>query len=434
MRFQLSSTTLCSIRDPLVTWCLMIACVPGLSGWAHGAEGDWPRWRGIAVDGASTEQGLLTSWPQEGPPLAWRSKGLGRGFSSLAVVGDRIYTMGNLDDESHVFCLNRRDGSVLWKTPLGDGDPNSTPTVQDGMVYALARSGDLAALRAGDGTIVWTVSFTKDFGGAVPGWGYSESPLVDGNTVVVTPGGPEAFLVGLDKQTGKAIWKTAWKADDHRGHGGAGYASPVIGNGAGVRQYVTLTGKGLVGVDAQTGKLLWVYDRISNGTANIPTPIVVGDLVLTSSGYSDGGTALVKLVRSGDRIEPQELYYFEAKEKQNHHGGMILRDGYVYMGHGHNNGFPLCFKLDTGEDAWRPGRGPGEESAAVAYADGHLYFRYQNATMALVEATPRQYRLKGTFKLAAHNGESWSHPVIVGGFMYLRDQDELLVYDLRRQP
>lgn len=396
--------------------------------------GDWPRWRGVAGDGGSTEQGLLDTWPTTGPPIAWRSKGLGAGFASLSIVGDQIFTMGEKQGSSHIVAVGRSDGSAVWSAPFGSGEPNCTPTVDGDLVYGLSRDGELAAVRRKDGKLVWQVSFTKDFGGSVPTWGYSESPLVDGRLLICTPGGKDAFLVALDKTSGDVVWTMSMPAEpERRGHGGAGYSSPIISHAAGTKQYVTLTGNGVIGVAAETGEFLWGYDRIANGTANVPTPIAFDDHILASSGYGDGGTALIRLSKDGDSYQANEVYYFPSNEMQNHHGGMILRDGYVYMGHGQNNGFPVCFSALSGKDAWRPGRGAGRESAAVAYADGHLYFRYQDATMALVEATPDAYKLKGSFKLASHNRESWAHPVVLDGMLYIRDQDELLVYDVREK-
>jgi len=401
---------------------------------SFGADNDWPRWRGEKGDASSTETGLLESWPKEGPPLAWQCKGLGNGFSSLAIVGDRIFTMGLKDGKGVLLCISRVDGAKLWETAFGGGDPNCTPTTDGDYVYGLARNGELACLKIADGTIVWQKSFTKDFGGQEPTWGFSESPLVDGEALICSPGSDEVFVVALSKRTGEVIWKTPLDTKVNlKGHGGAGYSSPVISNGGGVKQYVTLTGKGMASVDAKTGELLWVYDKVSNGTANIPTPIVKGDFILCSSGYGDGGTALIQLHKKGKKVAWKEIYYYPAKDLQNHHGGMILVDEFVYMGEGHNNGFPVCIDFRTGKPTWKPGRGPGRESAAVAYADGHLYFRYQDATMALIEANPKSYKLKGSFKIGVHNRESWSHPVIASGMLYLRDQDDLLVYDVLKK-
>lgn len=412
-----------------LAYCIALSCFGVVS---VAAENDWPRWRGVKGDASSSETGLLQSWPKEGPPLAWQCKGLGSGFSSLSIVGDRIFTMGSKDGKCQLLCLKRTDGAMLWETAFGSGDPNCTPTTDGDHVYGLSRSGEIACLKIDDGAIVWQKSFVNDFGGKEPTWGYSESPLVDGDALICSPGSDAAFIVALNKNTGEVIWKTPLDTKVNlKGHGGAGYSSPVISNGGGVKQYVTLTGKGLAGVNAKTGELLWVYDKISNGTANIPTPIVKDDFILCSSGYDDGGTALIQLNKQGKKVGWKEVYYFPAKDLQNHHGGMILVNDFVFMGEGHNNGFPACFNLKTGKSTWKPGRGPGQESAAIAYADGHIYFRYQDATMALVEANPKSYQLKGSFKIGVHNAQSWPIPVVVGGMLYLRDQDDLLVYDVR---
>ena len=377
---------------------------------------------------------MLDAWPKEGPPIAWQTKGLGSGFSSVAVAGNQVFSLGEADGQGFMICLDRQNGTEIWRAAFGKRQPNGTPTIDHDRVYGISRDGVLACVARDSGKIIWQVSFQDDFGGKEPTWGYSESPLVDGSEVIATPGSVEAHLIGLDKLTGDLRWEAALDPSAPRkGHGGAGYASPVISHAAGVKQYITLTGIGLVSINATTHKTAWIYDKISNGTANIPTPLVDGDYVLGSSGYGDGGTALLKISRDHDELNWKEIYYFSAKEKQNHHGGMILKDGHVFMGHGHNNGFPLCFDFLTGKDDWRPGRGPGRDSAAVAYADGHLYFRYQDATMALVSCTSKKYELKGQFPLAVHNRESWPHPVIAGGMLFIRDQDDLVVYDVRKK-
>jgi outer membrane protein assembly factor BamB len=402
---------------------------------AEAARGDWSRWRGPRGDGISLETGLLDRWPQGGPPLAWRTKGLGSGYSTVAVVGGKIFTMGAQLGSNYLLCLSREDGSLLWKTAVGGGGgPNSTPTVDGELVYGLGLDGDLACCRVEDGSLVWSKNYERDLHGQMmSSWGYSESVLVDGDKLLCTPGGDEALVAALDKRTGNTIWRCAVRQDElgRRGQNGAGYASLVVSTAGGVRQYVTLVGRGLVGVEAQKGALLWSYNGVANSTANIPTPLIDGDYVFASSGYQTGA-ALVKLNKARQGFRVQEIYFLPANKMQNHHGGMILRDGFVYCGTGHNEGFPLCINVRTGKEAWRPGRGPGSGSAAVAYADGHLYFRYEDATLALIEATPTGYKLKSSFKIASHNGESWPHPVIAGGRLYLRDQDELLCYDVRK--
>ena len=402
-----------------------------------GAKGKyaWPQWRGPQRTGISEETGLLSSWPEGGPPLAWRVQGLGQGFSSVAVVDGRILTLGKFGAETKLLALKDSDGSLLWSTTVGGGgSPNCTPTVDGKLVYALSHGGDLLCAEIETGREVWRKNFGKDFGGQMmSGWGYSESPLVDGDRLICTPGSLRAMIASLDKRTGEVIWTTPMPEEiGTRGRDGAGYSSIVVGEGAGVRQYVQLVGRGLIAVDAATGKMLWTYNKIANGTANIPTPIVAGDYVFCSSGYGTG-SALLKLERgAAGQIEVREEYFKAGNDLQNHHGGMILLGDHIYLGHGHNNGFPVCIELRTGKDGWRPGRGPGNGSAAIAYADGHFYFRYENAIMALIEANPNEYKLKGTFEIAAKNGSSWPHPVIANGKLYLRDQHELLCYDIRQ--
>lgn len=390
---------------------------------------DWYQWRGPLRDGVSRESGLLDQWPDDGPPKLWSARGLGSGMSSVAISGDRIYTMGKKNGKTQLLCLKLEDGSAVWAAEVGSGgDPNCTPTIdpEANLVFGLTHGGDLLCAKADTGEAVWRKNYKKDLGGRMmSGWGYSESPLVDGDALIVTPGGDKAVMASLDKQTGKVNWTTTAE-----GTGGSGYASPVVSYGGGVKQYLTLVGRGLISVAADDGRLLWHYKRIANGTANIPTPIVKGDLVFASTGYGEGGTALLKLSKKGNGVAYEEVYYKTNKELQNHHGGMVLIGDYVYMGHGHNNGLPVCVELTTGKAMWGPLRGAGGNSAALIAADGDLYFRYQNGIMALVEASPKEYKLKGQFRIASVNGNSWPHPVIAGKKLYLRDQDELHCYDL----
>tara|TARA_B100001123_G_scaffold116730_1_gene135911 strand:- start:2854 stop:4014 length:1161 start_codon:yes stop_codon:yes gene_type:complete len=382
----------------------------------------------------STETGLSDNWKEAEPTLLWQTEGLGGGYSSVAILQNKIITLGKTSDGPQIQALDINGGKPLWSTPLGGNtSPNSTPTVDGKLVFALGYDGDLACVQTETGKLVWKKNFLEDFGGRVPTWGYSESPLVDGDLLIVTPGSDESLLVALNKQTGKVVWQTKRPENvASGGHGGAGYASIVISHGGGTKQYVQLVGGGLVGIRASDGKLLWSYARVANGTANIPTPIVQDDLIFCSSGYGTG-SALLRLSASGDGVQVQEEYFLAGNKMQNHHGGMILLDGFIYCGHGHNRGLPICIEMMTGKATWGPERGVGGGSAAVVYADGHLYYRYENGVLALVEANPKSYRLKGKFKMASNRGKSWPHPVIAGGRLYLRDQDALLCYDIRRK-
>lgn len=277
----------------------------------------------------------------------------------------------------------------------------------------------------------WQKSLVEDFDGSVPQWGYSESPLVDGDFVACTPGAASALIVGLHKSTGDVAWKTPAQPEmQGRGHAGAGYSSIVIGQGAGIRQYVQLVGSGVIGVAAADGTPLWGYSRVANGIANIPTPIVRDDYVLVSTGYG-AGTALLHLEPTAAGVKVHEVYFHAGKKMQNHHGGMVLVNDHVYLGHGHNQGFPMCVEFLTGKVAWGPERGPGGSSAAVLYADGQLYFRYESGVLALIEATPESYQLRASFRLPSNLGKSWPHPVISDGRLYVRDQDVLMCFDVR---
>jgi outer membrane protein assembly factor BamB len=399
----------------------------------------WPGWRGPARDAYSRETGLLTSWPAGGPPLAWKASGMGAGFSSLAVVDGVIYTLGDKDGAQHLLAFKADGGAPLWKARIGAPwsdeypGPRGTPTVAGGAVYALGTEGDLVAVEAASGKELWRRSLPRDFGGRVmSGWKWSESPLVDGDRVVVTPGARDAGLVALDKATGKELWRSALGELGPAGSDGAGYSSVVISNATGEKQYVQLLGRGLVGVRASDGRFLWGYNRVANNVANISTPLVRANWVFASTGYQTGA-ALVEVAKSGAGLTARELYFLGARTFQNHHGGMVLVGNHVYGGHGQSRGFPICIELTTGKVVWGGDiRNAGSGSAAVAYADGHLYFRYQNGVMMLIEATPEGYREKGSFTIPGVGKPSWSHPVILDGRLYLREQDDLYVYDIRR--
>ncbi len=399
---------------------------------------DWPQWRGPNRDGVSLETGLLQEWPKGGPPKAWTVKGCGGGYASVVVAGGFIYGGGRKDKQDHVWCLNEKDGKEVWSVPFTDANQGSkeegvrgTPTVAGGRVYCVSGGGVLACLDAKTGKEQWQKSFTKEFKGGVQSWGYCESVLVDGDTVICTPCSNTAAVVALKAKDGEVIWKTEVK----KAGGAGGYASPVKMTVGKTDMYVTLLGKdgGVVGVDAKTGKLLWQYTRIMNGTANIPTPVVKGDMVWCSTGYGDGGSALLHVKESGGKFEPEEVKYYKSSELQNHHGGMVLVGDYVYFGNAHNSGHPACVEFKTGEIKWKENKGAagGGGSGSVVYADGRLYFRYENAKVALVKASPDKFEVVGSFDIPDKSGKpSWQHPVIANGKLYLRDQDNLHCFDI----
>jgi outer membrane protein assembly factor BamB len=400
---------------------------------------DWPGWRGPNRDGQSAESGLMGEWPASGPPLAWKANGLGGGLSSVAVVGDRIYTLGDKDGTQQVLALSRKDGSLIWSAKVGAvwddeyGGPRGTPTVDGDLVFALGSHGDLVCLDAATGKEHWRKNLEKDYSGRVMTvWKWAESPLVDGDRLVFTPGGPWAAMVAVDKRTGKVIWQT--EEVPHlgaNGRDGAGYSSIVISNGAGVKQYVQLMGRGLVGIRASDGKFLWGYNKVANNVANISTPVVRGNFVFASTGYQTG-SALLELQKDGEGVKATELYFLPSTTFQNHHGGMVLVGNFIYAGHGHNKGFPICVDFVTGKVAWGGDiRNAGTGSAAVTYADGRLYYRYQNGVVVLVEATPDGYKEKGSFTIPNVKNPSWPALVIADGKLFVREQDTLYAYDVK---
>jgi outer membrane protein assembly factor BamB len=405
------------------------------------ADADWPQWRGTNRDGVSPETGLLQSWPKEGPPLVWTATGLGTGYSSISIANGRIFTMGDVNRRQMMLAFSEADGTPLWSTPVSTPSyddqhvgTRTTPTIDGDFVYALGTDGDLVCLEAATGKERWRRNLETDLGGRMMSrWRYAESPLVDGDRVVVTPGGPQSAIVALDKRTGKEIWRAAMPpAMGERGADGAAYSSIVISNGAGVKQYVQLVGRGLVGVRASDGRTLWHYNRVANDVANIPTPIVRGDYVFASTSYQTGA-ALLQLVKAGDGVEAKEIYFLPPQSLQNHHGGMVLVGDHLYGGHGHRLGFPFSLHFTTGKFNWGPNiRNEGQGSAAVIYADNRLYYRYENGKMLLIEATPEAYRVHGSFDIPDVRPPSWSHPVISRGSLYLREQDTLYRYNVRQ--
>lgn len=394
--------------------------------------GDWPAWRGADRTGISKETGLLKQWPKEGPPLVWKIKGLGDGFSTPAVAGGKIFVVGTRQGKNeHVICLSAADGKELWATHIGQmtgghPGPRCTPTVDGDRVYAISSDGKLACLTADRGEKQWGKDFRADYAGRAGGWAYAESPLVDGSVLVCTPGGDKATLVALNKLTGEEIWKaslTGLSAKKKRAYTTAGYSSVIAAEVSGIKQYIQFLDGGVVGVAAKDGAFLWHYDNPANGTANCSTPIYHDGAVFAASAYGTGG-GLARLIKNGDKFEAKEEYFIKAM--QNHHGGMLLVGDHVY---GTGSATLLCVDIKTGKVAWNE-RSVGKGS--VAYADGRLYVRSEGGPLALVEATPSGYKEHGRFSQPDRsNKQAWPHPVIAGGKLYVRDWDILLCYDIK---
>ncbi len=384
---------------------------------------DWPQWRGPQRTGLSAETGLLKEWPAGGPRKVWSIQGLGEGYGAVAVRGDRLVVQGTTGGASVIFCLNRADGAKIWSTALGPkrdesrgNGPRATPTIDDDRVYVLTENGDLACLRLRDGSTVWRKNILREFGGENPHWMISESPLVDGNRLIVSPGGKNAGIVALDKMTGARIWVAADLSDE------AAYSSSIVADISGVRTILNFTSTAAVGVRASDGKLMFRYDRAANGTANCATPVFADNRVFFSSAYGTGG-ALLELTAGNGVVAAREAYF--TREMMNHHGGMLLINGYLY---GFSNAILTCLEFATGKKMWSH-RSVGKGS--MTYADGMLYLVGEDQTVGLAEAGPRGYFEKGRFPLEDLGRPTWAHPVVAGGRLYIRNQGTLACYDIK---
>ncbi|NLH16537.1 MAG: PQQ-binding-like beta-propeller repeat protein [Phycisphaerae bacterium] len=464
------------VRMAVLTAILMIVACSGMAA-------DWPQWQGINRDAKSPDTGLLKQWPQNGPPLAWRIDKLGGGDGGPAIAGGRIYLMSNRGDQEVVIALSEKDGSEIWVSPLGPAfrqqasqgreGPSCTPTVDGDRLYVVGLAGNVACLQTSDGKIVWQKSLADDFGGRRPMWSFRESPLVDGDKVIVTPGGTDAMLVALNKLTSETIWKSKMPdapaaaapapggaggpgegrggPDGPRGPGegrggrggrgggfgggggGASYASAIAIDFEGQRQIVQLTASALIGVAAADGKFLWRYDKPANRMGiNCSTAVHSDGMIFASSAYGAGG-GLVKLSKDASgAIKAEEVY--ATTDMQNHHGGMILLDGYLYGATGGNEGGALaCMEFKTGKILWDLRKdGQRRAKGSLTYADGLLYYRMEDGVVVLVEPKPDKYAEVSRFEQPDRSKlPAWAHPVIANGNLYIRDQDILFCYDVK---
>src|SRR5215813_4301304 len=399
---------------------------------------DWPQWRGPERNGISPESGLLKQWPKEGPKLLWQVNDIGDGYSTPSVVGNRIYLMSNRGMENEfVQALSTEDGKPIWTTRVGNvGNPDqnppfpkarSTPSVDGDFVYALGSDGDLVCLEAKSGKIRWQKSLRKDFGGEPHEWAYAESPLIDGDVLVVTPGGAQATIVALNKKTGAVIWKSAIPGGD-----AAGYASAIVVQAGGRKQYVQFLSKGIVGVDAKTGAFLWRYKEVVKGPAQAFTPVARGEYIYGGALGIGGG--LVRLKLDGTGVAAEQVYF--ERGLPNGFGGAVLIGDYLY-GTGTAMQGLVAVEFMTGKVKWKA---ESFSMSSVAYADGHLYLHIENGDLVLVEATPEGYREKGRItppnqpkkKQAGGMAEgALAHPVIANGRLYIRDLGTLWAYDIK---
>ncbi len=388
---------------------------------------DWPQWRGPERTGISKETGLLSSWPADGPKLRWERTDLGTGYSSPAVSKGVVYIQTTKGNDEFTVALSEKSGKEIWSTKIGQVGKNmgpqypgtrATPTVDGDHIYSLASDGELNCLTT-NGDIVWHKNFKTDFEGKVGMWAYTESVLIDGDNLVCTPGGETATLTKLNKKTGDVIWKSAVPGGDL-----ADYASIMIVEGGGRKQYVQYMRKALVGVDAKTGEFLWKYSKTQDPGASILTPVVFKNKVFVAGSRTGG--AVVELTAKDKGVLAKEVFF--EKNIAPSLGGAVLLDGYLYASSGNNL---ICAKFETGEILWKdPSVGP----ASICLADGKLYVRgYNTGEIALVEANPKEYKELSRFKQPHKSRiQGWPHPVVANGGLYIRDMDALLCFDVKK--
>ncbi|MBM3809121.1 MAG: polyvinylalcohol dehydrogenase [Acidimicrobiia bacterium] len=405
---------------------LSLVAAIALLGSAHVAgqsTPDWFQWRGPNRDGISADSGLLQSWPKAGPPQVWRITGVGNGYSSFSTSGGRLYTLGARGGVEYVIALDRATGKQVWETQngrryqndRGDG-PRSTPTVDGDRLYVLGGSGDLSCLEAATGRKIWSIHLVSKFRGENPYWGYSESPLILGDRILINAGGRGASIVALSKADGSTLWQ--------QHSDGTGYSSPVVLRTGSLNQVVFFTASRTLAVDPRDGRLLWSYHKAANGTANIATPIVRGTQVFVSSDYGTGA-ALLDVRAAGNFATASEVYF--TRDMRNHHASSVLVGDHLY---GFSGSILTALRFDTGAMAWRD-RSVGKGS--LIFADQRLYLYSEDGVAGLAEANPAGYREHGRFSLPQQSGlPTWSHPIVTNGLLIVRDQDAVYAYNVKR--
>jgi outer membrane protein assembly factor BamB len=394
-------------------------------------SGDWPCFHGPKRDNLSPETGLLKAWPEEGPKLLWTAEEMGHGYSAVAIAAGRIYTAGMKDKQTYVTALDL-SGKILWQKLNGRSwqassyqtwavpyaGSRGTPTVDGDTVYHLSDLGRLAALDTRTGEERWHLDIMEAFRAERPEYGYSESVLIDGKKLFCCPAGEGGYLVALDKETGRTLWSSPALKD------AVGNGSCVLARLDGHSQLITLSASSVLSFDPENGRLLWEFPFVNSRENNCADAVVGGGLVYASSGYGKGSILLRPERRTDGTYAVDTVWSSELMD--NHHGGVLLLDGYLY-GAGHNARGFFCLDFKTGAQQWKA-RGKG----SLTYADGHLYIQEERGTMSLVKAAPDKWEEKSSFRIPrGGEGFYWAHPVICGGRLYVRHSDHLYAYDIR---
>ena len=398
--------------------------------------GDWPRFHGPKVDNKSPDTDLLKEWPEGGPARIWEASGIGEGYSTVAIVGDRIYTAGEIDGDCVITALDM-DGNTAWTRANGkawDGSypgTRSTPTIVDGLLYHLSGVGNLVCLKADSGEVVWSVDIFDRFDGRNITWGLAESPLVVGDRVICTPGGEEVSMAALNRMTGETAWTCKGTGDR------PGYASPILVDYDGLQQIVTAMSESIVGIRASDGELLWRYPHKVYADENITTPLFHDGYVIVSGCVRKGTTSL-ELQVSGDECSVEMHWHNPTLD--NKQGGIVLYNGRLY-GYGEmqlRNGPWVCVDFASGETVFQSA--PLEssykyKSGCITYADGMCYLYADNGNMVLAKPTESGFELTGRL-IIEDPGErpTWAHPVVFDGRLYVRYGDKLGVYSVSSSP
>jgi outer membrane protein assembly factor BamB len=388
----------------------------------------WPRFHGPKGDNISTETGLLKKWPEKGPPLLWTAQGIGEGYGCPSIAEGLIYVSGNLNKKTTVTALDL-EGQIQWQTPAGDAWLDSgkwpgtrgTPTVDNGRVYHESPLGQVVCLDAKSGQEIWSVNILDEFDAGNITWALAESVLIDGEHLICCPGGKKASVAALDKHSGRTVW-TAKSTGEL-----ANYATPVLAEYQGLRLILTMSQKSLIGVNADDGELLFKYPHQTRFDINATSPTFHDGRIFVTSGYG-AGAEMLQLTVNGKKASVESLW--KSKDLDDHHGGVVLLDGYLYgCSHG---GKWICLAWKDGAKQYAE-RGVGKGS--LTCADGMLYTWSEKGKVGLVPATPEKHELLSEFKVAeGGEGPCWAHPVVCGGRLYLRHGNVLHAYNIRAEP
>ena len=389
------------------------------------AKGQWPQFRGPNRDNISAETGLLKKWPAEGPKLLWRVKGIGEGYSTVAVASGLIYTTGNIGADTVITALDL-GGKVRWKARNGPAykrehpGTRSTPTIDGNRLYHQNADGDVVCLEARTGKSIWSLNILKKFNGRNTTWALAESLLIDGNNVICTTGGKDVGMVALDKSNGRTVWTCKGPPDK------PGYCSPIIFEYKGIRQIVTMMAKSVIGVNAKTGKLLWRFGHVTPFDENINSPIFHDGCIFVCSQAT--GSRLLRLNVAGGEVSVEQVW--ESKNLEPQHGGVLLLDGYLYGASRRTRLGPwVCLEFKTGKQMYAE---RGIDSGSLTYAEGMLYLLNHKRIAALVPATPRAFEIVSRFNIPrGGRGPSWAHPVVCGRRLYIRHGDYLYAFDIK---